>query len=448
MNKNIAVSTLAFLLCLFGVKAQDNIVDEVIAVVGADAILKSDVEEMFYRMQAEGYDYEGDLKCKLLEDMLIQKLLLNQAILDSIEVSENTVMSQVEGRINYFISQIGSREKMEEYFNKNTFELKEYLRTVVREQMLTEQMKAKITEGITTTPAEVRYYYRNTNKDSIPTIPAEFEIQQIVLEPKIEQEEIDRVKDRLRDFQNRANNGEDFSLMCILYSEDVNSARRGGELGFMGKGMLVPEFADVAFNLRDPNKVSRIVETEYGYHIIQLIERRGTRVNCRHLLLKPKISQASREEAFVALDSIKQVISDGTLRYEEAALYYSMDKDTRSNGGLLANPSTGSSKFEISDPNLPPDIAKVAQGMKEGDISEPFSYINRSGKEVVAIIRLKSKTDAHTANLKDDYQRLKEEFLMQKKEQKLTAWIKEKQLDTYISIDEKWKNCAFEYSGW
>lgn len=448
MNKNIALNIMAFILCLIGVKAQDNIVDEVIAVVGADAILKSDVEEMFYRMQAEGYDYEGDLKCKLLEDMLIQKLLLNQAILDSIEVSENSVMSQVEGRINFFISQIGSREKMEEYFNKNTFELKEYLRSVVREQMLTEQMKAQITEGITTTPAEVRYYYRNTNKDSIPTIPAEFEIQQIVLEPKVEQEEIDRIKGRLREFQTRANSGEDFSLMCILYSEDVNSARRGGELGFMGKGMLVPEFADVAFNLRDPSKVSRIVETEYGYHIIQLIERRGSRVNCRHLLMKPKISQDSREEAFMALDSIKQIINEETLGFDEAALYYSMDKDTRSNGGLLANPSTGSSKFEISDPNLPPDIAKVAQGMNEGDISDPFSYINQKGKEVVAVIKLKSKTTAHTANLKDDYQRLKEEFLMQKKEQKLTEWIKEKQLDTYISIDDKWKDCEFEYSGW
>lgn len=448
MNKIIALSILALVLTFTGLKAQDDVIDEVIAVVGADAILKSDVEGMFYRMQAQGYNYEGNLKCRILEDMLIQKLLLNQAKLDSIEVSENTVMSQVEARINYIISQLGSREKMEEYFNKNSFELKEEFRVEVREQMITEQMKSKITEGITTTPAEVRYYYRNTEKDSIPTIPAEYEIQQIVLEPKIDQEEIDRIKDRLREFQTRANNGEDFSLMCILYSEDVNSARRGGELGFMGKGMLVPEFADVAFNLRDPNKVSRIVETEYGYHIIQLIERRGSKVNVRHLLLKPKVSQKAREEALTALDSIKNVIDDGTLSFDEAALYYSMDKDTRSNGGLLANPSTGSSKFEISDPNLPPDIAKMAQGMNEGDISKPFSYINRNGKEVVAIVRLKSKTPAHKANLKDDYQSLKDEFLAKKKEDKLKEWIKEKQLDTYISIDDKWKDCEFEYTGW
>lgn len=448
MNKNISLSILAVFLCLIGVKAQDNVIDEVIAVVGADAILKSDVEEMFYRMQAEGYDYEGNLKCKLMEDMLIQKLLLNQSKLDSIEVSESVVMQQVEQRINYFISQIGSREKMEEYFNKNTFDLKEDLRTVVREQMLTEQMKSKITEGITTTPAEVRYFYKTTAKDSIPTIPAEFEIQQIVIEPKIEQEEIDRIKTQLRDYQTKANNGDDFSVFCLLYSEDVNSARRGGELGFMGKGMLVPEFADVAFNLRDPNKVSRIVETEYGYHIIQLIERRGSKVNCRHLLLKPKISNNAREEAFAALDSIATIIKDGTLTFEASALYYSSDKDTRSNGGLLANPSTGSSKFEISDPNLPPDIAKVAQNMQTNDISEPFSYINQNGQEVIAMIKIKSKTDAHTANLKDDYQRLKESFLVEKKQTRLEEWIKEKQRDTYISLDEDWKDCEFEYSGW
>lgn len=449
MNKTGIILFASILMFnVFTSYAQDNIIDEVVAVVGADAILKSDIEEMFYRMQAEGYNYEGDLKCKLLEDMLIQKLLLNQSKLDSLEVSENTVISQVEARINYFISQIGSREKMEEYFNKNTFELKEELRTVVREQMLTEQMKEKITEGITTTPAEVRLYYKSRGKDSIPTIPAEFEIQQLVLEPKIELEETERVKNQLREYQTRVNNGEDFSMLAILYSEDINSARRGGELGFMGKGMLVPEFADVAFNLRDPGKVSRIVETEYGYHILQLIERRGNRVNCRHILLKPKVSEKSKKDVFLALDSMLTIINDGTISFEEAALYYSADKDSRSNGGLIANPETGSSKFEISDPNLPPDVAKVAQNMKEGEISKAFSYINRNGKEVMAIIKLKSKTPSHTANLKDDYQRLKEIVLAEKKAKRLKSWIAEKQRDTYISLDENWKKCDFEYAGW
>ncbi len=448
MSKAVIALVLGLVFLAPAVKAQNNVVDEVIAVVGADAILKSDVEEMFYRVQAQGYDYEGDLKCKLFEDMLIQKLLLTQAGLDSLEVSENQVISQVEAQINYYMSQLGSREKMEEYFNKTTFEIKEELRTAIREQNLTEQMKDKITEGISATPAEVRNYFKGLKEDEVPTIPTTYEIQQIVFQPQIEQEEIDRVKDKLRGYRDRINAGEDFAVLAILYSEDDGTSRRGGELGFMGRGMLVPEFADVAFNLRDPSKVSRVVETEYGYHIIQLIERRGNKVNCRHILMKPKVSAAAKEEAKTALDSLVMAIDSSEITFEEAALYYSFDKDSRSNGGLIANPATGSSRFEISDQNLTPDIAKQAQNMKPGEISKPFSYINAQGKEVVAVIKVKSKTPLHKANMKDDYQELREMVLDQKKKDKLETWIHDKQRDTYISIDDDWKGCDYEYAGW
>lgn len=444
----------AVVLCalLFGfsannVLAQGNIIDEVVAVIGDDPILKSEIEDQFLRMQTQGFSYAGDLKCKILEDMMIQKLLLNQAKLDSLEVSESSIIENTDAQINYFISQIGSREKMEEYFGKPSMQIKEEMQVQFRERNLTQQMQSKLTESVKTTPAEIRKYFNGLEKDSIPTVLARYEVQQLISKPKIEQEEIERVKAKLRDYQERVqNNGEDFGMFAILYSEDEGSARRGGELGMMGKGMLVPEFANVAFNLRDPQKVSKVVSTEYGYHIMQLIERRGSRVNVRHILLKPKISQNSREVVMARLDSIADLIREEKVTFEQAALYYSEDKDTRSNGGLLANPGTGASTFEIVQ--LPQNIAKTAEKMEVGEISTPFKMMNAKDQEVYVIIKLKSKTEAHVATLRDDYQMLKEKVEAVKREKTLNDWIKAQQKETYISIKEDWKNCDFEFVGW
>ena len=281
----VIVSFIAAILLVLPVVAQDEVIDEVIAVVGADPILKSEIEEQFLRFQAQGMSYSGDLKCKLLEDRMIQKLLLNQARLDSIEVSESSVFDRVDAQVNYYISQIGSKEKLEEYFGKSTIKIKEDMREMVREEQMTQQMQQKITENLTTTPGEVKRYFEKLHPDSIPVVQAQYEIEQILVKPRIEQSEIDRIKDRLRQFAERVNNGDDFSTLAVLYSQDPMSARRGGELGFMGRGMLVPEFANVAFSLREPGKVSKVVETEYGFHIIQLIERRANRVNVRHILM-------------------------------------------------------------------------------------------------------------------------------------------------------------------
>lgn len=426
--------------------AQDNIIDEVIAVVGADPILKSDIEDQFLRLQMQGYSYAGDLKCKLLEDKMTQKLLLNQAKLDSLEVSESSIVERVDGQISYLISQIGSKEKMEEYFGKSMIQFKDDLRDILREEDLTRQMQQKITENITTTPAEIRRYFQSLHEDSIPIIPAQYEIQQIVIKPEIEKEEIERVKAELRKFRDRVNDGYDFNILATLYSQDPNSARRGGELGFMGRGMLVPEFADVAFNLRDPSKVSKVVETEYGFHIMQLVERRGNRVNVKHILLKPQISQDSREKTIVRLDSIADALKEDKMDFVRAAFFFSTDEDTRNNAGLLANPATGASKFEITQ--LPKEIAKMVQTIEVGQISEPFKMVNSKEQETYAIIKLKSKVDAHKANLRDDYQVLKELVLAEKKNEKLESWINEQQKDTYISIDKSWQNCDFEYSNW
>lgn len=444
MIKNILIALFISLTTI--INAQKGVIDEVVAVVGEDAILLSEIEAQFLRMQAEGHSYEGDLKCNILEQLLLHKLLLNQAKIDSITINENSIITEVDATINHYIQQIGSKEKMEEYFNKPTAKIKEELRIVKREQNLTQSMRREISNEIVVTPAQVRYHFRNMKESELPILPGQIEVEQIVVEPKIEQKEIERIKEQLRTYQQKVKEGTDFAMLAILYSDDEGSARRGGELGFMGKGQLVPEFADVAFSLRDKNKVSRIVESEYGYHIIQLIERRGNRVNCRHILLKPKVSAESKKTASERLDSLSSMITKNEIDFNTAARLYSYDEDTRGNGGLLANAMTGSSKFELTQ--LPPEIAKVVENMSPGEISKPFAMINKSGKQVYALVRLKTKTDSHVANIDQDYIAIKDIYLQEKQEAYMEQWIKEKQQEIYISIDDKWAQCNFENKGW
>jgi len=447
MRKNIVISLFASIIVFFNTNAQTNVIDEVIAVVGDNAILKSDIEHQYEQALMEGVSFPGDLKCNIFEQQLISKLLLNQAKLDSIEVSENQVVNQVDARINYFINQIGSKEKLEEYFNKSLLQIKRDQMEMVRTQMLTESMKGEITRNINVTPAEIRAFYRNADKDSLPMVPTQFELQQIVLYPKVEQKEIDRVKTQLRDFQRQINEGRDFATLAVLYSEDKGSAARGGELGWMPRSGLVPEFANVAFNLQDKNKVSKIVETEYGYHIIQLIDRKGERINCRHILIKPKVSAAAREETQANLDTIRGLMMDKTMSFEEAALRFSMDKDSRTSGGLMLNPQTGTAKFELSQ--IPVAINKQLQTMSVDDISPSFFMLDETkGQETYSLVKLKKKTDPHRANLRDDYQMLQMMLENQKQQETLDKWIKTKQKETYITIDKKWVNCDFEYLGW
>jgi len=428
--------------------AQNNVIDEVIWIVGDDAILKSEVEEQRLRAQYEGVPIQGDPYCVIPEQIAIQKLFLHQAQLDSIVANESTVNSQVEARLNYFVSQIGSKEKMEEYFGKKTTELREDLRQIIREQMIIQQMQQKLVGDINPTPSEVRRFFKQLPEDSIPVVPAQVELQIISYQPPVSQQEINRVKQRLLDFTERINSGNaDFSVLARLYSEDVESAKRGGELGFLGRGQLVPEFAAVAFNLQDPKKVSRIVETEFGFHIIQLIEKRGDRINCRHILLRPRISEEEKEKALHTMDSIANLIRSGKITFEQAVMYYSQDKNTALNAGLMLNEKTGTSKFEYQD--LPPEISKIAYNMNVGEISNPFIMIDpKTHKEVIAIIKVKSKIPNHKANLVDDYQLIKTFYENKKKEEFLRDWIIKKQKETYISIDPAWRNCEFQYPGW
>ena len=437
------------ILFLFALTAQaQGIIDEVIWVVGDEAILRSEVEEERLRAQYEGQPINGDPYCVIPEQLAVQKLFLHQAIIDSVEANESSVSHQVDMRLNYYINQIGSKEKMEEYFRKTSTEIREEMMTTVRNQMIIQQMQQKLTADIKPTPAEIRRYYNALPMDSLPMMPAQVEVQILSFEPAVPVEETERVKSRLREFTERVQSGKaDFSMLARLYSEDTESAKRGGELGFVGRGQLVPEFADVAFNLNDPKRVSRIVQTEYGYHIIQLIEKKGERINCRHILMRPRISATDKVNALQRLDSIRQRIIADSLLFEQAVIRFSQDKNTVMNAGLMINPNTGSSRFEYQD--LAPEIAKQIYNFKEGDVSQPFVMMDQTkNREVCAIVRVKKKTDIHRANLTDDFQEIKGML-----ERKLSAefihdWILKKQKTTFVQIDPEWRNCDFEFPGW
>ena len=429
---------------------QNNVIDEVVWVVGDEAILKSDVETERLNAQYEGRKFDGDPYCIIPEQLAVQKLFLHQAELDSIEVSDQEVLGQLERQVNWYIDQIGSKEKMEEYFNKTSTQIREMLRENIRNGLIVQKMQQEIMGDIKIVPADVRRYFKDLPQDSIPYIPTQVEVQIVTLEPKIPQEEIERVKKALRDYTAQVNKGEiAFSTLARLYSEDEGTRRRGGELGFMGRGELVPEFATVAFNLQDPNKISKIVESEFGFHIIQLIEKRGDRINTRHILLKPKVEEKDMEASLLRLDSIAKDIRNEKFSFDEAATFISQDKETRNNHGLMANPRSGTARFEMQElAQVSQEIAKVINDMKVGEISEPFTMINNKGKEICAIVKLKARIDGHKATITEDYQRLKSIVQTKLGEEKIQKWIVEKQKSTYVRINENWVKCDFKYPGW
>ena len=434
------------LMTAMSLVAQDNVIDEVLWVVGDEAILKSDVEQarLYYMMQ--GKSIEGEPYCVIPEQLAIQKLFLHQAAVDSIEVTEQEVINAVESEINQRIAQIGSREKMEEYYSKTSTQIREELRETMRNRMIVERMQYKLFENVKITPSEVRREYARMKEEEIPFVPTQVEVQIITQQPEIPLEEIERVKSELREYAERVNSGDaQFSTLAVFYSQDEGSARRGGELDFFGRGEMVPEFSAVAFNLTDPNKVSKIVETEFGFHIIQLIEKRGDRIRARHILRKPEVPAESLKASMAKLDSIAEDIRSGKQTFEEAVAL-SADKNTRKNFGLMSNEMTLSSRFELQD--LPQEVARTVYSMEVGEISAPFVMIDRRGKEVCAIVKLKSRINGHKATPTEDFQVVKDVIIAQIKEKKLEEWIKEKQKTTYVRINGNWCDCEFQYPGW
>lgn len=424
-----------------------SVIDEVAWVVGDEAILLSDVEEYRQRLKYEGSDFEGDPYCYIPEQLALQKLYLDQAKIDSIYADDKVVSNQVEMRINYLISQVGSREKLEEYFKQDIASLREELTEMVSNQQIIQQMQRKIVGDAKVTPAEVKQFFSTLPEDSIPDIPTQVEVQLLTVAPVINTKTIEEVKAKLRGFKERVDAKEtEFSTLAILYSEDKESAKHGGELGFMGRGQLVPEFADVAFSLRDPSRVSKVVETEFGFHIIQLIEKGGDKVNVRHILMKPKASLEEKNNAMARLDSIVAVMDSSILSFEQAVALYSVDKGSKNSLGLMTNAKTGSSRFQMSE--LPQDVAKAIYHLNQGEITKPFMMIDSKGNEVYAIAKVKTLLKAHKANVEDDFMAIKAAYQEQKNSELLKAWVLEKQKSIYVRIDPKWRNCEFQYPGW
>lgn len=430
---------------------ESSVVDEVIWVVGDEPILKSDVETMRLQGQMEGITWKSDPDCAIPEEMAVQKLFLHQAEIDSIQVSESDVTSSIDQQINYWISMAGSKEKLEEYRNQTVAQMRQQMRDDFRNQQLISKMRQELVKDITVTPSEVRKYFAKLPADSIPFVPTTVEVEIITRQPKATQEEINRVKDELRSYTDRINKGEtSFATLARLYSEDPGSARRGGEMDYVGRGMLDLAFANVAFNLTDPKKISKIVESEFGYHIIQLIDKRGDRIKVRHILRRPKVSQDIIDKTRLRLDSVAIEIRDGKYPFEAAASYISDDKDTRNNNGLMAftdqESQSRTSRFEMKD--LPAEVAQHVEGMKVGEVSNAFEMMNSKGQKVCAIVKLKSRMEGHRATLTEDYQVMKNIVVAKLREQKLHDWVVDKIKHTYVWMADRYKNCNYEYQGW
>lgn len=430
---------------------EHSVIDEVVWVVGDEPILKSDVEQMRLQGEMEGVKWGGNPDCTIPEQLAVQKLYLHQAEIDSLDVSKSDIASSVDQQINFWINSAGSREKLEEYQGKTINQMRSDLHDDFKNRQLIEKMRHKLVENISVTPSDVRKYFKDLPQDSIPFVPTEVEVEILVRQPRIPQSEINRVKDQLRSFTDRVTKGEtSFATLARLYSEDPGSARQGGEMDYTGRGTLDPAFANVAFNLTDPKKVSKIVESEFGYHIIQLIDKRGDKIKVRHILLKPKVSDQEINQAIGRLDSISNDIKAKKFTFEEACSYLSEDKDTRNNHGLMAysDNQTGkvTSRFQMK--NLATEVASVIDTMKVGEISAPFKMINSKGKTVVAIVKLKSRVEGHRAKITEDFQTMQDVVEAKEREKKLHDWVVNKIKQTYVRINPRYKDCDFEYQGW
>lgn len=443
---------LVFLVSLAKAQKTDSIgtvVDEVVWVVGDEAILKSDIEVMRIQAAMEGMRWDRDPDCAIPERLAVQKLFLHQAAIDSIEVTESEISQQIEARLDYMITQIGSREKLEEYRKQSISEIRTAMHDELRDQLMIQRMKEHLVKNVAVTPAEVRRYFKDMPADSIPYVPEEVEVQIIAQTPQITAAEINRVKDELRDFTDRVTRGEaTFQTLARLYSQDPGTARNGGEMDYTGRGMLDPAFAQAAFNLTDPKKISKIVESEFGYHIIQFVDKRGDKVKVRHILLKPEVGDSAIQASLVRLDSVAMEINAGKFTFEQGATFISDDKDTRNNRGLMANRSDRgqTSRFQLQE--LPAEIAKVVDTLKVGQISKPFTMINERGKTVCVIAKLKSRTEGHKARITEDFQVMKDIVLDKRKNDAIHKWVVDKIKSTYVRVNNNYRNCDFEYEGW
>jgi peptidyl-prolyl cis-trans isomerase SurA len=439
--RNLAFATILFagLYNSYSSAQSPQVIDQVMAVVGNNIILRSDIEKQYYQAVAQGEPRSEQLRCMIFDQLLLQKLMINQAALDSLVTTDAQVDAELEKRMRYYVKQIGSEQKLEEYFHTTIVQLKAELRDAIKEQIIVQQMQGKITKDITSTPNDVREYFNSIPPDSVPYIDAEMEVAQIVRKPPVSLEEKKAVRARLEEYRKAIVDGGDFSVYAALYSDDKTTAKKGGELDFFERGMMVPEFEAVAFNLK-PGEVSPIVETKFGFHILQLIERRGDQINVRHILLQPRISDDDLRKSVVFLDSIRTKIVLGTMTFDEAAEKYSDDEETRYNGGLILNPENGTT--QLSPDKMDRLLFFQVDTMTVGSVSHPLLMQTQEGKSAYRLVLLKSKTKPHVANLKDDYQKIQEVALSEKQSKAMSDWIEKKSRNTYIQINDTLNNCT------
>ena len=436
---------MVFLFPLSGIsQEQPQVVDRIVAIVGKNMILQSDIEQQYlqYRRQSGIAGSEPTIKCQILEQMLYQKLLINQAMLDSVEVTDTEVEQTLDQRIQFFVAQFGSKEKLEQFYGKSILEMKDEFRDIIKDQLLVQKVEQQITKDVTVTPSEVRSFYNNLPQDSIPLVNSRVEIQQIVKIPPVSMEQKVAVKEKLRDLRRRVLEGENFATLAVLYSEDPGTASKGGELGFYGRGELYPEFEAAAFKLKE-GEVSDIVETKAGYHIIQLIERKGDYVNVRHILMTAKPSPADMLKARNELDSVANLIRDDSLTFEKAALKYS-DDPSKNNGGNLVDPNTGETWFEMNQ--LEPQVSFAISKLEVGEVSNAIPMKTEDGADAFRVLRVKARTEAHKANLKDDYDRIQQLALAYKQHQKVLDWVNKNIKNAYIYIADDFKDCDYLYN--
>lgn len=419
---------------------EGELIDGIVGVVGSKVILYSEIEGQLVQAKQSGMEVNDDTECLILQDLMFQSLLVNQAELDSVEVSEDQVNSELDQRIRFFEQQIGGREKLEEFYGKSIAEIKDEFYTLIENRMKAEQMKATITSGISITPKEIKKYYNDMPSDSIPLVGSKVEVAQITKQPQVSEEIKKATKEKLNNWRNEILSGDrTFAGTAVLYSNDPGTRGDGGEFGWVSRGTFVPEFDRIAFKMKEGD-ISEVFETDYGFHILELFERRGEQYSGRHILLIPKISNEDLQKSKTFLDSVYTLIEEGKYTFEEAAKQFSDDKESKFSGGLIYNQNTATSKFEMNE--LDKQLFVVIDKMEVGDVSKPAFMQTQDNKEAYRLVKLKSISDPHKANLKDDYQLIQNMATSEIRNDKVKNWIKDKTSNTYINISDEYKDCS------
>ena len=433
------------IILLISFSSYSQSIDKIQAIIGSEILLTSDIENQYNQILSQGVIETENIRCDIIDELLLQNFLVHHAKIDStIEINQDEIDSEINNRISYFEKQLGSLAKVESFFNRSIESMEDELLFIVKDQFYTQKKQSKIISNVKITPNEVKEFYNQLKSEDIPLVPTKLELSQIVISPVLSEEKQQSIKDKLNNFRKRIYNGEDFKVLATLYSDDIVSANNGGELGFMKRGELVPEFERAAFKLKK-DEISEVVESKFGFHIIQMIERRGEQINVRHILIKPKYSSLSLKNARDEINSIKADLDSSKISFTDALQRFS-DDESKNNGGIILNPKNGTSFFTFDE--IDPSIRYTVEKMKIGDISDPSLSKSQDGTQAAyRLIKLNNKIDEHKANVVDDFDLLKEYALANKKQKVLEKWVTDNINDTYINLSKDLSVCSC-YNKW